>query len=368
MKITQRLLSYLNRVFDKDPHEFLALRLQYAGAMTWTVKDATLTTKVTTGPGLSLTVDLTQYTIAQLATFLAAQPGYSVVYLDASTNAQLGARVLIDGTASITDSNGDHITGYSSVLFALLESIGSELRNARLQLTEMLNQMSTRTASDVWLDELGGYYGIPRLASEPDAAYGPRIIAEVLRPRTNNVAIEQAIKTFTGQATKVTDVVTFIAAFPVYDGSITHNSTFTYNSTAATRYGLFDVQYGYDLENGGSFAVFQATITALIGRLRAAGTQLRSLTLTGSTLSDIGPTPTDDSPMILVVAPSLTDPLTAPTESLALVTAMPLADALASPPADTGSLTVTPSFFYTGLRRYDGAITHAGTAAYADAF
>ena len=257
MRLTKKLLSLIHRVFKKDPGQFIALRLRYStGAMTWRVRDAVLTTVVSGGPGQSLTVDLTQYTVASLVGFLSSQPGYSVVYVDGSELAGLSARVLLDADGDIEKSNGDAIHGYTNVLFSYLEALAVELGAAEVQIVEMVKQMSTKTASDEWLDELGGYYGIPRLQSEPDTSYGPRIIAEVLRPRGNNVAIEAAIKVYTGQVAKVTDVVVFGSPTPAYNGSNTHNGAITYNATSKPRYGLFDVEYGYDLINGGSITEF----------------------------------------------------------------------------------------------------------------
>src|SRR3546814_4396237 len=85
--------------------------------------------------------------------------------------------------------------------------------------------MSTKTAQGEWLDELGGYYGVPRIQGENDASYGPRIIAEVLRPRGNNVAMEAAIKVYTGQDAKVTDVTLYGDPFPRYDATIRYDGT-----------------------------------------------------------------------------------------------------------------------------------------------
>lgn len=362
MKLTRRLLKLLNRVFDKDPQQFLALRLRYDGQMRWEISDATLTTSVVGGSGLPLSVDLRQFTVSQLVSHLAAQPGYRIEYATTGADAQLGARVLLDGSGDQDLSNGDHLTGYSSVLWAFLESFAAELREAAEQIAQMLRQMSIRTAEDVWLDELGDYYGVPRLAGESDGAYGPRLIAEVLRPRSNNVAIAQAIRSWTGQETSVSDVMEWIPEFPVHDASITYNGAFDHQSGARPVYALFDVVYGYDIENGGSIAEFQSAVEGVIERLRAAGTFLRSLNLSGSTLQDTGPTPTDDSAMPLAVAPVLTDALTAPQDT-SLVLAqqfLGLAD-VADPGDDNGlTLTISAAVHHDGLRTHNGAVGYFG--------
>lgn len=362
MRLTKKLLSLIHQVFRKDPDQFIALRLRYStGHMTWRVQDAVLTTSVNGGPGQNLTIDLTQFTIAQLVSHLAAQPGYSVVYIDGSDLIGLSARVLLDAEGDIETSNGDALYGYTNVLFAYLEAFAVELAAAEAQVKEMVRQMSTRTAGDVWLDELGGYYGVPRLRGEQDGSYGPRIIAEVLRPRGNNVAIEDAIKTFTGQYAKVTDVVVYGIATPAYNGTITHNGARQYNATAKPQYGLFDVEYGYDLINGGSITEFAQIVRDLIGRLRDAGTHLRALTLTGSAMADAyEAAPTDgSSTQDLAVTVGLSDALTAPSEAFANAVALgAMADAMLEP-ADAMSMGVAYSTTYNGARTYNGMVLHA---------
>lgn len=361
MHLTQKLLSRLHRVFNKDPGTFLALRLQYAGSMTWTVADAVLTTTVTDGPGQPLSVDLTQYTLGQLYAFLAAQPGYSVAYGDSSALSLLSARILVDGSNDIAQSNGDHLYGYTSVLWAYLEAQAVELQAAEAQIVEMLKQMSTKTAQAEWLDEIGGYYAVPRLQGENDASYGPRIIAEVLRPRGNNVAMEAAIKIYTGQAAKVTDVTLYGDTFPLYNGVITRNSAYTYNASRAPLYGLFDVDYGYDFENGGDIAQFAQIVRDLIDRLRDAGTHLRSLLLRGSDMADTFAPPTDTGAISWAVSAAIEDTLTAPDDSaFAMASTLgDLSDTFAAA-ADDAQLVVTYDYRYNGIRRYNGVIFRVG--------
>lgn len=354
MLITQKLLSYLNRVFDKDPDQFLALRLSYDGPMSWRVQNAVLTTTVLDGSGGPLEIDLADYTVASLADYLADQPGYSVLYVDGSEFSQLSARTLIDAGADIATSNGDHLYGYTNVLWAFFEAVGNELMHAKDQIAQMLRQMSTRTAADMWLDELGGYYGVPRLAGELDGSYGPRIVAEVLRPRENNVAIEAAIKSFTGQDTVVTDVLEWSGTFPLYDGAITHNGSEVHNSVASPIYNLFDVQYGYDLINGGSFSEFQQVLVDLIERLRAAGTHLRALSLIGSRLDDTYTSPpTDDASM--EVGAVLADTFAGEaSETLAALVRMDGLVDLAAAGWDDAAMDVSYSTTYNGLRLHNG--------------
>jgi hypothetical protein len=360
MRLTQKLLGFLNRVFNKDPDPFLALRLRHtSGHMTWRVKDAVLTTLV---PGeTGLLVNLLDYTISELVDHLAAQPGYVVEYADTSDLALLSARALIDAAGDIEMSNGDHLMGYRSPLWAYLEAAASELTAAAEQIKQMLRQMSTKTASGEWLDEIGGYYGVPRLSNEADSAYGPRIITETLRPRGNNVAIANAIKEFTGQTATVTDVVLYSGGLPIYDGSIDHDGTFTHSAGSSPVYGLFDVEYGYNLINGGSLDDFAIEVRNLIDRLRDAGTHLRDLHLIGGALFDEFTPPGDE--MLMTLSQALTDTLDPPTESVLIGLSVPaMTDTLIEQPVDSASIVLTYGTLYNGVINYNGARIHQGGA------
>lgn len=366
MKLTKKLLSFLHRVFDKDPAPFLALRLNYAGGtMQWSIADARLTTTVNGGPGTNLSIYLPSHTIISLASYLAGQSGYSVSYVDNSELALLGAAVLMDGGGDQALSNGDHLYGYTNVLWSYMEANARELGTASDQIDQMLLQMNTKTASLIWLDELGGYYNVPRQQGEADTPYSLRIIAEVLRPRGNNVAMESAISVYTGQPVTVQDVTVYGQNPPLYNGSFNHDGSQHYNATSGPQYGLFDVQYGYDILNGGDIASFAQNIRALVDRLRDAGTHLRALSLQGSGIGDdYTSPPTDDPDLAFSMAGVLADSFALPTDDLLAIMASmaPLADTLLTP-TDSAALTVVQTTTYNGQRTYNGAVSYGGSGA-----
>lgn len=259
MKLTKRLLSYLHRVFDKSPEPFLALRVRCDGTgLTWTVSDAVLTLTPVGGTAVPLTVDLTGTTVGMLATYIASQPGYQVPYVDSSQLSALQATVLMDGAGNVAQSNGDHLYGYTSVLWAYMEANAVELKAAETQIGNMVLQMSTTTAEDMWLDELGSYYKVPRNQGELDPQYGPRIIATVLRPLANNVAIENALRVITG-------------GLPV--------SVVDYDTIVNNSYGQFDVDMTVSLDFLAvtAYATLLFSIVDTINGMRDAGTFLRRL-------------------------------------------------------------------------------------------
>lgn len=367
MKLTKKLLGFIHRVFDKTPAQFLALRLTYRGAMTWSIADGVLTTKVTGGPGAALAVPLRGYSINTLVGFLAAQPGYSVLYADTTENARMSAAVLLDGVGDIDTSNGDHLYAYSSFLYTYLEAFAIELAAAEVQVGEVLRQLSTKTAEGEWLDELGSYYAVPRLVGEADSQYGPRIIPEVLRPRGNGIAIESAIRAYTGQDIRVVDVVVYGNATPTHNGTVIHDATRTYNASPGLIYGLFDVLYSYDLLSGTDVSTFRQQMRDLINRLRDAGTQLRALTLQSSSITDVVPgVPTDGAAIqALNVAYAVTDAGPGSTENMGVMAAVlaAMTDAAAKASSDMLTLTFASGTTHNGQRSYNGAITYASGAS-----
>lgn len=261
MNLTQKLINYLNRVFDRDPQQVLALRLRYNGtSMKWQVANGVLTTTVTGGPGVGLRVDLSTHTVASLCSFLAQQAGYSVVYADLSTFASRSALVLLEGAGDQDRSNGDHLYGYTSVLWAYMSAVANELALIRAAISEALLQMAANTASGEWVDEHGSYYNVPRKPGETDAAYASRIVTEVIKARGNNVAIGGAIRETLGADS--VDVLDVDVVQTAADGT--------------KSYGLFDVTVQADVNTPLKLGDDDITLQ-IIEIMRDAGTHLRTL-------------------------------------------------------------------------------------------
>lgn len=355
MKLTQKLLGFLHRAFSRDPIQFLALRLRYDGGMKWEVADAVLTTSVSGGSGTDLQIDLNQYTIADLVNFLNLQPGYTVVYQAPPEPSTLGARILIDSHGDQDQSNGDHIYAFTSLTWAVLDSSAVELRAAREQIYQMLRQMTVATAESEWLDEIGDYYSVKRQNGEPDSLYGPRIIYEVIRPRNNNKAIEQAISVATGGLpSRVVDVTELDGVAPVYDGSVSYDGTYLHDASGRYRRNLFDVEYAFDLDGSEDIAPFQLRVMSLIDKFRSAGNHLRQIVLTGSQLSDNVALTTSDG-HALQSSYEVSDTISAPGEACSLSTSMLLSDSALPLDHDSGSLEFLSTHTYNGAHTYGGS-------------
>jgi hypothetical protein len=261
MRLAQRLVNYLHRVFDKSPKQFLALRVQCNGSgLTWTIRDAVLTTVPVGGTATPLTIDLAAYSVAALAAFIASQPGYIVPFVNTSALAILSSQVLIDGSGNVAQTNGDHLYGYTSVVWAYMDAYAQELQAAGAQIGNLLLQMNTVTAEGDWLDFQGGFYGVPRNPGEQDAQYGPRIIATVIRPLGNNIAIASALRVLNGGL-----------AASVVDYPVPVNNS----------YGLFDVNFSVSLAmlQVEPILSWQTAISNIVNGMRDGGTHVRQINI-----------------------------------------------------------------------------------------
>lgn len=184
------------------------------------------------------------------------------------------------------------------VLQDFLAPIAQELTQAKSNITAALGQMLLTTANGEWLDEWGGYFGIPRIASEPDAIYGPRIIAELIQPKGNNIALQNAISLYVnGLKVLVTDAPMASTTTSLYrDGATYFDGKKDRQSWTRNFYGQFDVKTQYDLTSSGSLVDLGIRIKAVIERLRDAGTKLREITFDGS-LSDAASMGIDGNPL-----------------------------------------------------------------------
>lgn len=280
MKLTRTLLSRLYGSFDKAPEQFVALCVSHSSGSSWAIADGILTLTPKDEAAPALTLDLGAYTISTLATYLAAQSGWTVSGISTDQSG-LSALVLIDGEGSTDEENGDRLYGFAALLWVLLDTFATFLKGARDQIPLMLAEMATTTADTEWLDLLGSYFSIVRLTTETDAAYGPRIIAEVLAAKGNNVAISESIRSITGQSCRIVDAD---------------------DSNGDPIYNLFNCNIGYDLLGGTDVTAFTQVVADQVERLRDAGTQLGSVELVGGDISDTVPAAPADSGASLTIS------------------------------------------------------------------
>lgn len=399
-RLLNKLLRALNRIWDRTPGSFAAFRLTCDGdTLAWSIADRVLTLTPTGGSASPLAISLDGYSIGSLCGLIGGQKGYTAVLLT-GPNSGFSAFALPDQSGGSGVPGGSIVYGATNLAWLYLDAVGSELETAQVQIQNMMGEMVTSTADGEWLDLLGSYYDVPREPGEVDAAYGPRIIAEVTMPRANNKAIEAVLEAALGQAATVTDVVLYGPGEPRYDGVINFDGSHDYNAPAGSPiYGLFDVTTAFDIINGTSLPTWQASVAALVERMRAAGTQMRSLALSGSALTDTLNPPNDNNASwpsatlteadlvtdqltdidtdtgipIAAVDPgvaqitsafllgteTIADTLNAPSDSSTVVGAFRVADKLTAPDDSEDTLSVTDSLKYGGTVLYSGSRYYA---------
>lgn len=188
----------------------------------------------------------------------------------------------------------------SSVAHAVQSGYADALEVAGADVVTALEQMSVPTAAGQWLDEWGGFFAVPRNLGETDQGYAARMIPEVLRPKCSNTAIAGAIEEAFGQRCEVVDAVEYRGVSVAFNGAISHNGSSTYSDSSLTVYGLFDVEVGFSLASEFDAASFAQAVRGFVGRFRAAGTQLRSVSLGGAEFGSDVAAPQDDAEGVIL--------------------------------------------------------------------
>jgi len=293
MRFLRKLLSHLYSAASTDPDAFAAMRISHPDGGRWSVAEATMTLQPLSDPLPDATVlDLRSHTLRTLAAAISAL-GWQVDDLHAEQRDR-GAICLIEETVSLAERPTGAVLAYDNPIYAHLDANAVELAAAEAVAGSVADQLAVPSADEIWLVELGDQYGIPRLPAEAVEDYRARIIAELIQPKSNNLAMAAVIERATGQSVSVLDVTLYGPSVPLYDGAIEHDGTYHHDSDAKALYGLFDVTVGFSLEGSMDLADFIATVSAQAKRLRAAGTSLRAVSITGGSMADTAPGPASE--------------------------------------------------------------------------
>lgn len=189
------LLDTLPGFFDRDPQADLALRVRHPAGLRWQI-DRVDTLILSPAGWPETTIDLRAYTLAELVTHLRAL-GFEIPYSNPDLTARQ-ASILTPGSGDQNSSNGDHLYGFRSILWAHLKALDLALADADHAMTALLRQLILPQARESWADYWGYHFGMPRLPGETDPAYTQRIIDEFYRARSNPVAMVKNVQRYTG--------------------------------------------------------------------------------------------------------------------------------------------------------------------------
>lgn len=153
----------------------------------------------------SLDIDLyATGTLQQLVTQIGALPGFSA-RLAAGANGGQKASALVEGVFDLVTLQGQ-LSVYGSLLWALLKPVAWAMKSAYTDATATLAATNPGTAQAQWLSNLGDLYGLDRFVDEADEQYRTRLLYQVIKPRCNNVAMEEYLKWSLGlSAVTITD-------------------------------------------------------------------------------------------------------------------------------------------------------------------
>lgn len=195
----ERQIQSLYSALDRSPSEQVALRVRHPEGFRWRIERRALTASTESGADLA-TLELIGLSIGELADRLIGL-GCAVIYLNPDV-AGRSAGTLLRGEGTESQSNGDALYAYDSLLWSVLDAYAVELEGAGEAIDAALAQLYLDSASDEWLDLWGEFFALPRDA-RPDNAYRKFLIDETLRPRTNAIAIEKAVLDLAGQRVKI---------------------------------------------------------------------------------------------------------------------------------------------------------------------
>jgi len=148
----EKLLASLHRVFDRDAHAVIAFRVRHVDWCSWRVADGALTLE--TSSGVATSIQLEGHTLATLAAEIQTLSGYSTIALNPDV-ADRSALILLDGSGRQDESNGDALSAYTSLLWALLHAMGLGLAGAATDARFAVDQIHFDRAGDEWLEQIG---------------------------------------------------------------------------------------------------------------------------------------------------------------------------------------------------------------------
>lgn len=255
VEMLPRLLRSLYRAYDKDPYAGIACRIRHRQGFVWTIAGRVLHASTVYGPQLGH-YELETLTVAQLCHRL-QDAGCSIAFLDPDYQG-LSAACLIAGSNSQYNSNGDALYAYSSLLWAILDSMAFALDLANAQIPDAVLEIDYAFSDGDFMDIWGEYWGIPRIIGEADTDYRNRTIDTILMPKVNAMAMARAVSLLAGLPVEIYE--------PWRD-------TFYLDSSRMDQDHLCDgIFYNACLfQATGAENVPWATVTALLERIKPAG-------------------------------------------------------------------------------------------------
>jgi hypothetical protein len=225
--IFSNLLNRLNRVFSRDPKSVPAFQLKASGNSNLVISNRvlTITTVGETIPVVTINFNnpydaAKSITIADLCNQLNNTSGISVQNISTPFSG-LGAIALLEGTFALSEDDWYNVQIFTSTLWAIFRPLAYILETAKNDVDLAIQQLGFATAQNGFLDYWGTIFDIPRLSIpmyatsdpqhnniigytvEPDYEYSNRLLWETVKPRINNLAIENILSRGIGYETTI---------------------------------------------------------------------------------------------------------------------------------------------------------------------
>jgi len=273
MRLVNRLVNAVHDKFHRFQQGITVISFTDARSLGVYLSDDALIFNEGDYPFLTIDIDA-DTTVSDI--YAAIAPVFTSVNMVADY-ATCYARALGDISSVYNPTTGLYtytLTVPYSFLYVIMAVFASSLITTQQAIIEALKQLYLHSAETNWLDEWGSYFGVIRNFNddEADDDYRARIIAEVVKPKCNNVALELAIEQYTGQTVTIAD-----SATPTW----------------------FTLNYAFNLLGGVSPDAYAAKISAIVNKIKAAGTRFE-LMASASSISDSVNPPTADKLSIVI--------------------------------------------------------------------
>jgi len=273
MGVLTRILDFLPTYFKTDPEKVAVFTIEHSSPtalMRYSIADDMISAKSFGSFSDDFNISLAGKTIQQVVDEINAVPDYTATIFSGPES--INAIRLVD-----IEKTGDPTVYYhQNSGWALFKAIALELKEAKIAGDELLRQMGIPSATGILSNHWGSYFNIGRLTDETDAVYNQRIIDSLVRPKSNNVAMEIVLEAYYGYEIDVFDLDYLGSSSMLMNNIPTPVHNRNYPIMAANTIGkelcVFGVRFPVNTISHWNQAQFDE-LQELIYDLRAAGTR-----------------------------------------------------------------------------------------------
>lgn len=265
-----RIMNRLHRVFNKDPQAYpvMVVTSTVSGTIDINNSSITITHRYATN-----TLPLADKTLNQIKTEIDALPYLSAALYQPEHSALLAKGILPAVQQTLADGR---IYMPASIFYNEMQVYAGMLQGQADRVQDANNQLYFHSATEDWLNYWGKeHFGNPRQQGEPDSQYLSRIVAEIIKIKQNNKAMEISLK----QAVSAVECLVKDADFTngtslLYDGRAKYSGNDRYAYKYGSQPGCFYITADLPSEDTRTLDQITSTLVSTANRVKAAGTKL----------------------------------------------------------------------------------------------